>query len=66
MRVVGMALTSSRLVMSADDVIRQIVAELPDETPVVVVTSDMAIVTDVRAFGANTLTSAQFLAGTGR
>jgi predicted RNA-binding protein with PIN domain len=52
--------------VSADDVIRQLVAELPDDVPVVVVTSDNAVVADVRAMGANTLGSAQFLSGIGR
>jgi hypothetical protein len=45
----------------ADDVIRNEVAAIPASTPVVVVTNDQAIITDVRAAGANTVRSDQFL-----
>jgi predicted RNA-binding protein with PIN domain len=47
--------------VTADDVIRSEVAALPASTPVVVVTNDQAIVNDVRAAGANTVPSDQFL-----
>lgn len=46
----------------ADDVIRDEVRRLPATRPVVVVTNDQEIVRDVRALGANTLTSDQFAA----
>jgi predicted RNA-binding protein with PIN domain len=45
----------------ADDVIRSEVARLPAARHVVVVTNDKAIVTDVRALGANTVSSDRFL-----
>ena len=45
----------------ADDVLRAEVEAIADELPVLVVTNDQAIVTDVRAMGANTLTSEQWL-----
>src|SRR5690606_137441 len=45
----------------ADDVIRDEVRRLPASRPVVVVTNDQAIVRDVRAMGANTMTSDQLL-----
>jgi predicted RNA-binding protein with PIN domain/uncharacterized coiled-coil protein SlyX len=45
----------------ADDVIRAEVAALPAEVPVVVVTNDQAIVADVRAMGANPVSSDRFL-----
>ncbi|NNE12623.1 MAG: RNA-binding protein, partial [Ilumatobacter sp.] len=45
----------------ADDVIRDEVDRLPAARPVVVVTNDRQIVTDVRAKGANTLSSDQLL-----
>ena len=50
----------------ADDVIRAEVAALPSKTPVVVVTNDQAIVTDVRNAGANVLSSDTLLALGGR
>jgi predicted RNA-binding protein with PIN domain len=46
----------------ADDVIRSEVARLPATRHVVVVTNDKAIVTDVRAMGANTVSSDRFVA----
>jgi predicted RNA-binding protein with PIN domain len=46
----------------ADDEIRSLVAVLPPERPVVVVTNDQEIVRDVRGAGANTLASEQLLA----
>lgn len=46
----------------ADDVIRAEVARLPVNRSVVVVTNDAEIVRDVRAMGANTVGSDQFLA----
>jgi predicted RNA-binding protein with PIN domain len=46
----------------ADDEIRRIVAELPTEQPVVVVTNDKAILADVRGDGANTVSSDHLLA----
>jgi predicted RNA-binding protein with PIN domain len=45
----------------ADDVIRDEVRRLPVTRPVVVVTNDQAIVRDVRALGANTMSSDQLL-----
>jgi predicted RNA-binding protein with PIN domain len=45
----------------ADDVIRDEVRRLPAARPVVVVTNDQAIVRDVRALGANTMSSDQLL-----
>ena len=45
----------------ADDVLRAEVAALPAEVPVVVVTNDQAVATDVRAMGANTMSSEQWL-----
>ena len=52
--------------VSADDVIRAEVAVLPSDRPVVVVTNDRAVVSDVRADGANVLSSDVFLAVAGR
>ena len=46
----------------ADDVIRDEVRRLPASRPVVVVTNDQQIVRDVRAIGANTMSSDQFVA----
>jgi predicted RNA-binding protein with PIN domain len=46
----------------ADDVIRSEVARLPSTRHVVVVTNDKAVVTDVRAMGANTVSSDRFVA----
>lgn len=46
----------------ADDVIRDEVRRLPATRAVVVVTNDQAIVRDVRAMGANTMSSEQLLA----
>jgi hypothetical protein len=45
----------------ADDVIRHEVAQLAHDVPVVVITNDQAVLADVRAMGANTLSSDQFL-----
>ena len=45
----------------ADDVIRDEVRRLPATRPVVVVTNDQQIVRDVRAMGANTISSDQLL-----
>ncbi len=45
----------------ADDVIREVVAALPDSQPVLVVTSDRELAASVRALGANTVGSRQFL-----
>ena len=50
----------------ADDVIRAEVDALPSKTPLVVVTNDQAIVTDVRSAGANVLSSDTLLAVGGR
>ena len=50
---------------SADDDLRAAVASLPDRVPVVVVTDDRAVLVDVRARGANTLGSRQWLELTG-
>ena len=46
----------------ADDVISSEVARLPATRHVVVVTNDKAVVTDVRAMGANTVSSDRFVA----
>ena len=46
----------------ADDVIRDEVGRLPPTRSVVVVTNDQEIVRDVRALGANTMTSDQLIA----
>ena len=46
----------------ADDVIREIVAGLPAADPVIVVTNDRAVAHDVRAAGANVVTSDGLLA----
>ncbi len=48
--------------VSADDVLRAQVAALDPSRAVVVVTNDQAVVTDVRAAGANTVPSDTFLA----
>ena len=50
----------------ADDVIRTDVRSLPTRTPVVVVTNDQAIVNDVRALGANTVSTDTLLETAGR
>jgi predicted RNA-binding protein with PIN domain len=47
--------------VSADDVLRAEVSALPADVPVVVVTNDQAVATDVRMHGANTMTSEQWL-----
>ncbi len=68
--IVGASANSRRLVrvsfspegVSADDVLRAEVAALDADRPVVVVTNDQAIVTDVRAAGSNVVTSDTFLA----
>lgn len=46
--------------VSADDVIRRLVAELPHARHVIVVTNDRAIVDDVRRAGCNVIASEQF------
>ena len=56
----------SRSGVSADDVIRAEVRALPATTPVVVVTNDQAIVSDVRGEGANVVSSEMLLAVAGR
>ena len=48
--------------VSADDVLRAEVAGIGRDQPVVVVTNDRAIITDVVAVGANTVSSDDFLA----
>ncbi len=68
--VVGASADQRRLVrvmyspdgVIADDVIRSEVARLPAARHVVVVTNDKAIITDVRALGANTVSSDRFVA----
>ena len=52
--------------VSADDVLRAEVRALPVTTPVVVVTNDQAIIADVRADGANPVSSDMLLAVCGR
>jgi predicted RNA-binding protein with PIN domain len=72
--VAGASAPSRRLVrvrfspegVSADDVLRAEVAALPPAAPVVVVTNDHAVANDVRAHGANTMTSEQWLELAGR
>lgn len=72
--VVGAHTSSRRVVrvsyspegVTADDVIRAEVAVLPADRPVVVVTNDRAVIADVRADGANVLSSDVFLAVSGR
>lgn len=67
--VAGAAASRRRLVrvafspegVLADDVLRAEVEGLPDDTPVLVVTNDQAVLTDVRAMGANTISSDQWL-----
>jgi predicted RNA-binding protein with PIN domain len=49
----------------ADDLIRRLVAAEPDGRPVVVVTSDQQVVTDVQRAGAWTVPSAVLLARLG-
>ena len=48
--------------VTADDVLRGEVAAIDPDRPVVVVTNDQAVVADVRAAGANTVSSDVFLA----
>jgi predicted RNA-binding protein with PIN domain len=48
--------------VSADDVIRELVAGLPPTDPIVVVTNDRAVAHDVRAAGANVVSSDGLLA----
>lgn len=50
---------------TADDVIRSVVAALPVNRQVVVVTSDQAVVNDVRAAGAHAVSSEEFIAAGG-
>jgi predicted RNA-binding protein with PIN domain len=52
--------------VTADDVLRDEVAGLRADVPVVVVTNDQAVVADVRSHGANVLTSQQWLELAGR
>ncbi len=52
--------------VSADDVLRAEVAGIGPDQPVVVVTNDRAIITDVVAAGANTVSSDDFLVLTRR
>ncbi|MCU1453147.1 MAG: hypothetical protein JWN46_1293 [Acidimicrobiales bacterium] len=52
--------------VEADDVVRDMVVELPLERPVVVVSSDRAVADGARARGANVMSSARFLAAIGR
>ncbi|MEX1105452.1 MAG: NYN domain-containing protein [Ilumatobacteraceae bacterium] len=67
--ITGAAASQRRLVrvrfssegVTADDVIRDEVAVLPDTASVVVATNDLEVVGDVRAMGANVLTSEQLL-----
>ena len=67
--VVGIAAAVRRLVrvtfspegVIADDVIRREVAALADDVPVVVVTNDQAIVNDVKAMGANPVSSDRWI-----
>jgi predicted RNA-binding protein with PIN domain len=67
--VAGASATGRRLVrvafspegVIADDVLRAEVDSIADDIPVLVVTNDQAVLTDVRAMGANTLTSDQWL-----
>jgi predicted RNA-binding protein with PIN domain len=51
--------------VSADDALREAVVSIADEVAVVVVTDDRAVLDDVRAGGANTLASRQWLELTG-
>ena len=68
--VVGAAAPGRRMVrvsfspegVIADDVLRAEVAALDPDQPVVVVTNDQAVIADVRAAGANVLSSDVFLA----
>lgn len=72
--IAGAAVSGRRLVrvtfspegVLADDVLRDEVASRPSEVAVLVVTNDQAVLTDVRAMGANTITSEQWLALAGR
>lgn len=50
----------------ADDVIRDVVAGLPNEQAVAVATNDREVVASVRAMGANTIASETLLAAAGR
>lgn len=52
--------------VSADDVIRDVVARIDDHVPVVVATDDQAIIVSVRAMGANVVTCAQLITAAGR
>lgn len=54
--------TFSAAGVSADDVIGEMVAALPIEQPVVIVTNDRAVRDHARRYGANLLTSQQLLA----
>lgn len=68
--VVGAHTTARRMVrvsyspegVLADDVLRAEVASIDPDRPVVVVTNDQAVLTDVRSDGANTVASDVFLA----
>lgn len=67
--VVGASADRRRLVrvsyspegVTADDVLRAEVASIDVDRPVIVVTNDQAVITDVRAVGANTVASNAFL-----
>lgn len=48
--------------VTADDAIRDLLGDLPVDQPVIVATNDQAIVRDVRAAGANVISSDQLLA----
>jgi hypothetical protein len=52
--------------VTADDHIADLVASLPPERPVVVVSSDRAVMADARRHGATAMTSPAFLAAAGR
>jgi len=63
-RLVSIQFSSSGTI--ADDVIRSLVASAPADRHVVVVTNDKDLVASVRAMGANTIGSQQYLAAVGR
>lgn len=52
--------------VSADDVIRDVVAHVDENVPVVVSTDDQAIIVSVRAMGANVVTCAQLVTAASR
>lgn len=63
-RLVSVLFSSAGVI--ADDAIRAMVADAPDDQQLVVVSSDRDLVSSVRSMGANTLSSPQFLAAIGR